>query len=69
MNGKRQDLSQRPELLKGQVEYVAGPEYCLRPPMFPTYLFLLGRSLLRLRRRPSPTSRWPRGWSPRSVLR
>lgn len=51
MNGKRQDLSQRPELLKGQVEYVAGPEYCLRPPMFPTYLFLLGRSLLRLRRR------------------
>ena len=42
MNGKRLDLNQRPELLKGQVEFIAGPEYCLRPPMFPTYLFLIG---------------------------
>mgnify|MGYP000138744231 FL=1 len=42
MNGKRLDLSQRPELQKGQVEFIAGPEYCLRPPMFPTYLFLIG---------------------------
>ena len=40
MNGKR--LAQRPELLKGQVDFEAGPEYCLRPPMFPTYLFVLG---------------------------
>lgn len=48
MNGKRLDLSQRPELQKGQVEFIAGPEYCLRPPMFPTYLFLIGRYLFSL---------------------
>ena len=36
MNGKRLDLEQR------QVDFEAGPEYCLRPPMFPTYLFVLG---------------------------
>ena len=42
MNGKRLDLAQRPEPLKGQVDFEAGPEYCLRPPMFPTYLFVLG---------------------------
>ena len=42
MNGKRLDLAQRPELLKGQVDFEAGPEYCLRPPMVPTYLFVLG---------------------------
>lgn len=47
MNGKRLDLAQRPELLKGQVDFEAGPEYCLRPPMFPTYLFLLGGRGLR----------------------
>ena len=43
MSGKRIDLNQRPELLKGQVEFEAGAEYCLRPPMFPTYLFLIGK--------------------------
>lgn len=43
MNGRRVDLAQRPELLKGQVEFEAGREYCVRPPMFPTYLFLLGK--------------------------
>ena len=37
------DLASRPELLKGQVEFVAGPEYCLRPPVFPTYLFVIGK--------------------------
>lgn len=47
MNGKRLDLAQRPELLKGQVDFEAGPEYCLRPPMFPTYLFVLGGRGLR----------------------
>ena len=43
MSGKRVDLYERPELCKGQVEFEAGREYCVRPPMFPTYLFLLGR--------------------------
>ena len=43
MSGKRIDLNQRPELLKGQVEFEAGGEYCLRPPMFPTYLFLIAK--------------------------
>ena len=42
MSGKRVDLYERPELCKGQVEFEAGREYCVRPPMFPTYLFLLG---------------------------
>ena len=42
MSGKRVDLAQRAELLKGQVEFEAGPEYCVRPIMFPTYLFVIG---------------------------
>ena len=42
MNGKRLDLAQRPELMKGQVEFEAGPEYCLRSPMFSTFLFVIG---------------------------
>lgn len=46
MNGKRVDLASRPELLKGQVEFVAGSEYCLRPPVFPTYLFVIGKFVI-----------------------
>lgn len=42
MNGKRLDLQQRPELLKGQIEFEAGSEYCVRPPAHPTFLFLIG---------------------------
>ena len=42
MSGKRVDLYERPELCKGQVEFEASREYGVRPPMFPTYLFLLG---------------------------
>lgn len=42
MSGKRVDINQRPELLKGQVEFEAGAEYCIRPPSFPTVLFVIG---------------------------
>ena len=51
MSGKRVDLYERPELCKGQVEFEAGREYCVRPPMFPTYLFLLGSDGGRVRGR------------------
>lgn len=44
MSGVRVDINERPELQRGQVEFVAGSEYCTRPPPFPTYLFVIGRS-------------------------
>ena len=39
--GKRKDLAERPELLRGAVEFVAPAEYMVRPPMPPTYVFLI----------------------------
>ena len=38
-NGKRTDWTERQELCRGTVEYVAPQEYMVRPPMAPTYLF------------------------------
>ena len=40
-SGKRRDVSERPELCKGQVEYVAPQEYMVRPPQPPVYLFVI----------------------------
>ena len=40
-NGKRTDWTERQELCRGTVEYVAPQEYMVRPPMAPTYLFLI----------------------------
>lgn len=39
--GQRQDLQQRPELLKGEVEIIAPAEYMVRPPQPAAYLFLI----------------------------
>ncbi|KAK6915303.1 Sec23/Sec24, helical domain [Dillenia turbinata] len=39
--GRRTDLDQRPELSKGSVEFVAPTEYMVRPPMPPSYFFLI----------------------------
>lgn len=39
--GKRQDLQQRPELLKGEVEIIAPAEYMVRPPQAAAYLFVI----------------------------
>ncbi|OVA19902.1 zinc finger protein [Macleaya cordata] len=44
-SGKRIDVDQRPELTKGTVEFVAPTEYMVRPPMPPTYFFLIDVSL------------------------
>nr|KJB45544.1 hypothetical protein B456_007G311200 [Gossypium raimondii] len=43
--GRRIDLDQRPELLKGSVEFVAPTDYMNRPPMPPLYFFLIDVSL------------------------
>ncbi|KAK8795671.1 hypothetical protein WA158_000328 [Blastocystis sp. Blastoise] len=40
-SGQRVDRLTRPELAKGQVEYEASSEYCLRPPQSPSYLFMI----------------------------
>ena len=40
-DGRRVDADSRPELCRGSVDYVAGDAYCVRPPMAPTYLFLI----------------------------
>jgi len=40
-DGRRQDLEQRPELLKGQVEIIAPAEYMVRPPQAAAYLFVI----------------------------
>ena len=40
-NGKRADLSSRPELQKGQVEFIAPAEYMVRPPQAPVYFFVI----------------------------
>jgi len=40
-DGLRRDIDERPELCCGSVEFVATPEYCIRPPMMPTHFFLI----------------------------
>lgn len=47
--GRRIDLDQRPELIKGSVEFVAPTEYMVRPPMPPLYFFLIDVSLSAVR--------------------
>ncbi|TYI85340.1 hypothetical protein E1A91_D05G433800v1 [Gossypium mustelinum] len=47
--GRRIDLDQRPELLKGSVEFVAPTEYMVRPPMPPLYFFLIDVSISAVR--------------------
>ena len=41
MQGLRQDLEERPELRSGTVDFIASNEYMNRPPMPPTYVFVL----------------------------
>ncbi|OUS46498.1 protein transport protein Sec24-like CEF [Ostreococcus tauri] len=41
VDGKRTDWTERQELCRGSVEYVAPDEYMVRPPMAPTYVFLI----------------------------
>lgn len=43
--GSRVDLDQRPELIKGSVEFIAPAEYMVRPPMPPLYFFLIDVSI------------------------
>ena len=40
-DGKRQDWQERPELCKGSVDFVAPSSYMVRPPMPPTYMFVI----------------------------
>jgi len=40
-SGKRLDANERPELTCGSVDFVAPSEYMVRPPMPPTYLFVI----------------------------
>ncbi|MBA0676246.1 hypothetical protein Goari_017740 [Gossypium aridum] len=47
--GRRIDLDQRPELIKGSVEFVAPMEYLVRPPMPPLYFFLIDVSISAVR--------------------
>ncbi|KAG8502820.1 hypothetical protein CXB51_000464 [Gossypium anomalum] len=47
--GRRIDLDQRPELIKGNVELVAPMEYMVRPPMMPLYFFLIDVSISAVR--------------------
>lgn len=48
-SGRRIDLDQRPELIKGSVEFVAPTEYMVRPPMPPLYFFLVDVSISAVR--------------------
>ncbi|PPR89379.1 hypothetical protein GOBAR_AA31307 [Gossypium barbadense] len=47
--GKRIDLDQRPELIKGSVEFVPPMEYMVQPPMTPPYFFLIDVSISAVR--------------------
>ena len=47
--GRRIDTDQRPELMKGSVEFVAPTEYMVRPPMPPLYFFLIDVSISAVR--------------------
>lgn len=40
-DGRRRDWMERPELHRGTVEYVANQAYMVRPPMPPSYLFMI----------------------------
>lgn len=40
-SGQRLDINERPELYSGSIDFVASSEYMNRPPMPPTYIFLL----------------------------
>ncbi|KAL8523037.1 hypothetical protein ACS0TY_013130 [Phlomoides rotata] len=44
-SGRRVDMDQRPELLKGNIEFIAPAEYMVRPPMPPSYYFLIDVSI------------------------
>ncbi|MCL7045120.1 hypothetical protein MKW94_012968 [Papaver nudicaule] len=44
-NGKRVDAEYRAELSKGTIEFIAPTEYMVRPPMPPTYFFLIDVSI------------------------
>lgn len=44
-SGRRVDLDQRPELLKGSIELIAPAEYMVRPPMPPLFFFLIDVSV------------------------
>lgn len=48
-NGRRCDLDQRPELSKGSVEFVAPTEYMVRPPMPPSFFFVIDVSVSAVR--------------------
>ncbi|KAK2975141.1 hypothetical protein RJ640_010821 [Escallonia rubra] len=48
-SGRRIDLDQRPELIKGSVEFIAPAEYMVRPPMPPVYFFLIDVSISAVR--------------------
>lgn len=48
-SGRRYDMDQRPELCKGSVEFVAPTEYMVRPPMPPSYFFLIDVSVSAVR--------------------
>jgi len=37
----RQDIETRPELRKGSVDFIASNEYMNRPPMPPTFIFVM----------------------------
>ena len=39
--GRRVDISQRPELSQGSVEFIAPVEYMIRPPQAPVYVFVM----------------------------
>ncbi|CAI7861741.1 unnamed protein product [Closterium sp. NIES-54] len=43
--GRRTDWQQRPELSRGSVEFIAPVEYMVRPPMPPTFFFLIDASV------------------------
>jgi len=40
-NGKRRDITERPELSCGTVEYVAPADYMVRPPQPPSFVFVI----------------------------
>eukprot|EP01117_Protostelium_nocturnum_P004661 TRINITY_DN1689_c0_g1_i1.p1 TRINITY_DN1689_c0_g1~~TRINITY_DN1689_c0_g1_i1.p1 ORF type:complete len:885 (-),score=320.50 TRINITY_DN1689_c0_g1_i1:213-2867(-) len=44
VNGRRVDLKERPELRRGLVEFLAPPEYTVRPPQPATYFFIIDAS-------------------------
>ncbi|KAL6978579.1 Protein transport protein Sec24A [Sarracenia purpurea var. burkii] len=48
-SGRRIDMNERPELMKGSVEYIAPAEYMVRPPMPPLYFFLIDVSISAVR--------------------